>query len=96
MNFFNKFIQILFINRMTLLNFFFILIILIKEFFNLTSQCVKLNSPFMDDILSIDMSKYYKTVKANKIPYHKWYRWIQKNINELKEENLRSDKEEII
>jgi len=28
----------------------------------LTSQCVKLNSPFMDDILALDTSGYYKCV----------------------------------
>ena len=30
------------------------------------------------------------------IPYHKWYSWIDKKIHEMKEENIRREKAEII
>jgi hypothetical protein len=36
----------------------------------LTSQCVKLNSQYIDDILEIDMKPYYKDVLKKSIPFH--------------------------
>lgn len=51
-----------------------------EEFFNLTGQCVKLNSKFMDDILALDISGYYQHVREKGIPYHKWYKYIEKKL----------------
>ena len=36
----------------------------------LTSQCVKLNSSFMDEIIDIDTKPLYKEAKEQNIPYH--------------------------
>ncbi|KAM3127501.1 hypothetical protein pb186bvf_020381 [Paramecium bursaria] len=55
-----------------------------QEFFDLLSQCVKLNSKYFDLIYSVDTSQFYQeAVKA--APFNKWSEWIeQKLIKEAK------------
>ena len=58
-----------------------------QEFFTLTCQSIKLNSPHMNTICTIDTISLYK--KANKlgVPFFKWQTWIE---NFLNQEFLRS------
>jgi hypothetical protein len=52
-----------------------------KEFFSLTCQSIKLNSPHMNTICTIDTEQLY--IKANKmnIPFFKWASWIEDFLN---------------
>lgn len=52
-----------------------------QEFFSLTCQSIKLNSPHMNTICTIDtMQLYQRAVKMN-IPFFKWQTWIEDFIN---------------
>ena len=52
-----------------------------KEFFTLTCQSIKLNSPQMNAILTVDTQQLYnKAVKMN-IPFFKWSTWIEDFLN---------------
>jgi hypothetical protein len=52
-----------------------------QEFFNLTCQAVKLTSPHMNTICTIDTEKLYlRAVKLN-IPFFKWQSWIEDFLN---------------
>lgn len=41
-----------------------------EEFFNLTGQCVKLNSKYIDEIIDIDVKKFYRDALNARIPFH--------------------------
>ena len=52
-----------------------------EEFFSLTCQSIKLNSPHMNTICTIDtMTLYKKAVKLN-VPFFKWSTWIEDFLN---------------
>ncbi|EAR90263.2 hypothetical protein TTHERM_00357100 (macronuclear) [Tetrahymena thermophila SB210] len=67
-----------------------------EEFFMLTSQCVKLNSPFLDDILALDCSGYYKQVLEQYIPYHKWYKWIEEKLYSIRKQLLQEQQQDLL
>ena len=52
-----------------------------NEFFTLTCQSIKLNSPHMNTICTIDtMQLYNRAIKLN-IPFFKWSTWIEDYLN---------------
>lgn len=52
-----------------------------QEFFTLSCQAIKLNSPHMNTICTIDtMSLYKKAIKMS-IPFFKWANWIENHLN---------------
>jgi len=48
-----------------------------KEFFILTAQAVKLNSPYMNTILSLHINQLYDQVNKSNTPFYKWSQWIE-------------------
>ena len=52
-----------------------------KEFFTLTCQAVKINSPQMNAICTIDTNALYDKVNQQGIPFFKWSSWIDDYIN---------------
>ena len=51
------------------------------EFFQLTCQCIKMNSPQMNTICTIDTTQLYQRAQKLNIPYNKWQTWIEDQIN---------------
>jgi hypothetical protein len=52
-----------------------------QEFFTLSCQAIKLNSPHMNTICTIDaMSLYQKALKMA-VPFYKWPNWIENHLN---------------
>ncbi|OMJ82971.1 hypothetical protein SteCoe_16182 [Stentor coeruleus] len=51
-----------------------------EEYFFLTTQAIKLNSPYMD-VICLESPKvlFDQAIKSN-IPFHKWYEWIEKKL----------------
>jgi hypothetical protein len=41
-----------------------------EEFFELTAKSVKLNSPYLDDVLGINTKGWYKQAMSQLIPFH--------------------------
>ena len=52
-----------------------------QEFFTLTCQAVKLNSPHMNAVCTIDTMQLYKRATKLNIPFFKWQTWIEDHIN---------------
>lgn len=52
-----------------------------KEFFILACQSVKINSPHMNIICTINQNTLYEKAIAEGIPFFKWYSWIENTIN---------------
>lgn len=52
-----------------------------QEFFTLTCQSVKLNSPHMNAVCTIDTMQLYKRATKLNIPFFKWQSWIEDSIN---------------
>lgn len=51
-----------------------------EEYFFLTTQAIKLNSPYMDIIcLESPIALFNQAINSN-IPFHKWYEWIEKKL----------------
>lgn len=48
-----------------------------KEFFVLTAQSVKLNSAYMDTILTLHINEMYEQVVRSNTPFFKWSQWIE-------------------
>ena len=48
-----------------------------KEFFVLTAQAVKLNSPYMETILNLHINEMYEQVLNSSTPFYKWSGWIE-------------------
>ena len=48
-----------------------------KEFFVLTAQSVKLNSPYMNSILTLHINEMYEQVVKSSTPFFKWSQWIE-------------------
>lgn len=53
----------------------------LKEFFTLTLQSVKLNSPHMNIICMINKDTLYEKALKEGVPFFKWYEWIENTIN---------------
>lgn len=52
-----------------------------EQYFILTTQAVKLNSPHMDAICVIPHSTLFEKAKSENIPFHKWHMWIETQLN---------------
>ena len=52
-----------------------------EEFFNLTCQAIKLNSPQMSVICTVDTKKLYEKATKMGIPFFKWATWIEDYLN---------------
>lgn len=53
----------------------------IEEYFTLTTQAVKMNSPHMDRIGILPASFLYQKAKEEQIPFHRWHVWIESQLN---------------
>eukprot|EP00347_Sterkiella_histriomuscorum_P022697 403337496 len=53
----------------------------LKEFFTLCCQSVKLNSPHMNIICTLNQNILYDKATKENIPFFKWYNWIEQTIN---------------
>ncbi|KAL4437938.1 hypothetical protein ABPG74_001109 [Tetrahymena malaccensis] len=74
--------------------FYFLVIFYIKkkEFFMLTAQCVKLNSPYFDEINAVKVQPYYEEIKAQQIPYHKWSEFLKEKFEKIHEQMQQQNK----
>ncbi|KRX03764.1 hypothetical protein PPERSA_04272 [Pseudocohnilembus persalinus] len=67
-----------------------------EEFFELVIQAVKLNSPFMDDVLGINTKNWYKQVQGELIPFHKWYVWADQKLHNIRDELIKSREKSLL
>lgn len=51
------------------------------EFFTLTCQAIKLNSPQMNTVCTIDTMELYNRALQMNVPFFKWQSWIEDFIN---------------
>ncbi|KAL4487530.1 hypothetical protein ABPG72_007050 [Tetrahymena utriculariae] len=63
-----------------------------EEFFMLTAQCVKLNSPYFDEINAIKVQPYYEEIKEQEIPYHKWSEFLKEKFEKIYEQMQQQNK----
>lgn len=54
-----------------------------KEFFHLTLQSIRMNSPHMNQILNIDCEKFYKKAVEDSIPFNQWAKWLEDQLNRI-------------
>ena len=52
-----------------------------QEFFLLTCQAIKLNSPKMNTICTIDTMSLYKKALELNMPFFKWQSWVEDFLN---------------
>ena len=52
-----------------------------NEFFTLTCQSIKLNSPHMNTICHIDTNQLYRKAQNMNVPFFKWASWIEAYLN---------------
>ena len=52
-----------------------------QEFFVLTCQSIKLNSPHLNTICTIDTMQLYNRATKMNIPFFKWATWIEDYLN---------------
>jgi myosin heavy subunit len=52
-----------------------------EQYFILTVQAVKLNSPHMDTICVIPHATLFQKAISENIPFHKWHMWIETQLN---------------
>lgn len=55
----------------------------LKEFFHLTLQSIRMNSPHMNQILNVDCDQFYKKASESNIPFNQWGRWIEDQLNRI-------------
>lgn len=66
-----------------------------EEFFYLTTQSIKMSSPFIDIICSISTRELYQKVQQENIPFHnvrtmQWHTWLVERLSaEQQESTLR-------
>ena len=53
----------------------------IEEYFTLTTQAVKMNSPHMDRIGILPASFLYQKAKEQQVSFHRWHVWIESQLN---------------
>ena len=51
------------------------------EFFTLTCQSIKLNSPHLNMIAMIDTMALYQNAQKEEVPFFKWANYIEESIN---------------
>ncbi|CAG9311262.1 unnamed protein product [Blepharisma stoltei] len=52
-----------------------------EEYFLLTTQTVKMNSPYMETICIIPAQTLYQKAIRDNIPFHKWHVWVESELN---------------
>ena len=52
-----------------------------QEFFSLTCQAIKLTSPHMNTICTIDTQQLYQRANKLNVPFFKWSSWIEDFLN---------------
>ena len=52
-----------------------------QEYFSLTCQTIKLNSPHMHHVCSINTKKLYQEAVEMNVPFYKWQNWVEDYIN---------------
>ena len=52
-----------------------------EEYFLLAAQAIKMNSPHIENICSVSSSQLYEKALKEGIPFHKWYIWIESQLN---------------
>jgi hypothetical protein len=55
----------------------------LKEFFHLTLQSVKMNSPHMNQILNMNGDMFYKKAIDDSVPFNQWGTWIEDQLNRI-------------
>jgi len=55
----------------------------LKEFFHLTLQSIRMNSPHMNQILNINCDLFYKKVNELQIPFNQWSKWLEDQLNRI-------------
>lgn len=55
----------------------------LKEFFHLTLQSIRMNSPHMNQILNIDCDKFYKKAVDDSVPFNHWGKWLEDQLNRI-------------
>lgn len=53
-----------------------------EEYFLLTVQVVKMNSPYADKGLNVNTQELYNNATEEGIPFHKWHVWIESQFNQ--------------
>ncbi|OMJ83094.1 hypothetical protein SteCoe_16076 [Stentor coeruleus] len=53
-----------------------------EEYFLLTVQAVKMNSPYADKGLNLNTQELYYNAVEEGIPFHKWHVWIESQLNQ--------------
>jgi hypothetical protein len=54
-----------------------------EEYFALSVQAVKMNSPHMDNIINASSTELYAKALKMGIPFHKWHVWIESQLNSI-------------
>jgi hypothetical protein len=54
-----------------------------KEFFHLTLQTIRMNSPHINSILNIDGDQFYGQLVELMIPFNKWGQWAEDQLNRM-------------
>lgn len=54
-----------------------------EEYFALSVQAVKMNSPHMDNIINASATQLYEKAMRLGIPFHKWHQWIESQLNSI-------------
>lgn len=54
-----------------------------EEYFALAVQAVKMNSPYIDNIITISASDLYQAALRLGVPFHKWHIWIESQLNTI-------------
>lgn len=52
-----------------------------EEYFLLTVQAVKMNSPHIDSVCCVSAQELYDNAIRQGIPFHKWHVWIESQLN---------------
>lgn len=55
----------------------------LEEYFKMTVLASKISHQDLDKVCQIKSSKLYQKAKNNKVPFHDWQGWIEKQLNEL-------------
>jgi hypothetical protein len=55
----------------------------LKEFFHLTLQTIRMNSPHMNQILNVDGEPFYKKAQEMNVPFNQWGTWLEDQLNRI-------------
>ena len=52
----------------------------IEDYFTLVTSSVKLNSPYIDAICTIQTKDLYQMALEQNVPFHKWHYWVENKL----------------